>query len=73
MAKQKKMVGRIRYAENWHGEGEHFVFEWKWDDEDENQWTLTCAAPVVNDMVHYTALTQIREWQKIGIKDIQWK
>ena len=44
--KDKKMIGRIRYEENWHGEGEHFVFEWRWEDEDE--WNFESAAPLVS-------------------------
>lgn len=84
MAKQRKMIGRISYVENWHGEGEHYVFEWKFDDEDNNQWSFECAAPLCEfkdgkvvtgsgEMVHYTALTKIREWSKIGIRNIIWK
>ena len=75
MAREKKMIGRIRYCEDWHGEGEHYVFEWRYDDEVE--WNFECAAKLFNfgeykDMVHYTALTKIREWNRIGIRDICW-
>ena len=75
MAKERKMVGRIRYCENWHDEGEHYVFEWRFDDED--AWCFECAAKLYSfgefkDMIHYTALTKIREWNKIGIRDICW-
>ena len=75
MAKNKKMVGRIRYDENWHDEGEHYVFEWRFEDED--SWRFECAAKLYNfgeykDMLHYTALTKIREWNKLGIRDICW-
>lgn len=78
MAKQKKIIGRIRYEKNWNNDGEYYVFEWKYEDEDENQWTTERAAKLYNfgeykDMIHYTALTQIREWNKIGIRDIYWK
>ncbi len=77
MAK-RKMIGRIRYVEDWRGEGEHYVFEWKWDDEPATAWGFECAAPLVNfgeytDMIHYTALTKIMEWAKIGITDIIWR
>lgn len=72
----KKMVGRISYVEDWHGEGEHYVFEWAFDGEDD--WNFECAAPLhsfgeFKDMIHYTALTKIREWNKIGIRDIIWR
>lgn len=69
--KNRRMLGRIRYDEDWRDLGEHYVFEYKFEDEDD--WSFECAAPIVNDMVHYTALTKIREWGKIGIKDIIWK
>lgn len=76
MAKERKMIGRIRYIEHYViggiDEGEHYLFEWKWSDEDENQWSLDCAAKLWNfgeyhDMIHYTALTKVREWMKLGI------
>ena len=84
MAKERKMVGRIRYVEDWHGEGEAFVFEWKWSDEDENQWSLDSAFFLISvkdgelvygegDLIHYEALTKIREWRKQGIDIISWK
>ncbi len=84
MAKERKMIGRISYVENWHDSGEHFVFEWKFEDEDEKQWSFECAFPLCEckdgkmqpgsgELVHYTALTKIREWAKIGIKDIIWR
>ena len=39
MAKKKeKLEGRVRYEENWRGEGEYFIFEIKWTDEKE--WGL---------------------------------
>lgn len=75
MAKNRKMIGRIRYEKNWHNEGEHYVFEYKYEEEDD--WSFECAAPIVSvgeykDMIHYTALTKIREWNNIGIRDIVW-
>ena len=82
MSKKRKMVGRISYVENWHGEGEHFVFEYRWDDEDE--WSFECVAPLCSwedgklmtgkgDFLSYTALTKLREWSKLGITDIWWR
>ena len=70
---------RIRYDENWNGQGEYFVFEGKWTDEKE--WGLDSAFKLLdyrdeNGNVHeqdkaavlnYQALTKIRELQKIGI------
>lgn len=60
-----RYMERIRYDENWNGEGEHFVFEGKWSNEDE--WGLVSAFPLKNDMIHYTALTKIREMKSLGI------
>lgn len=82
MAKERKMIGRITYVENWHGQGEHYVFEWRFEDDDE--WNFECAAPLCEwkngeiitghgEMIHYTALTKLREWAKIGIRNIIWK
>ena len=68
---------RIRYDENWSGEGEHFVFEGRWSNEKE--WGLDSAFPIVNKsdlkddnekekyLIHYTALTKIRELKNLGI------
>ena len=69
MAKPK-LEGRIRYVKDWHGEGEHFIFENKWTNEGENEWGLESAFPLYGDeheLIHYTALTKIREWKKLGI------
>ena len=83
--KEREIIGRIRYDENWHGEGEHYIFEWKYEDEDDNQWSMESAFPLVSyedgklvrgkgDLIHYTALTKVREWQKQGIiKRLYWK
>ena len=83
--KEREIIGRIRYDENWYGEGEHYIFEWKYEDEDENQWNMESAVPLVSfeneeivrgkgDFIHYTALTKIREWQRQGIiKRFYWK
>ena len=82
MARERKMVGRISYVKNWHDEGEHYVFEWRYEDEDE--WNFECAAPLCEwkdnelktgsgDFIHYSALTKIRDWNHIGIYDVYWK
>lgn len=60
-----RLEGRIRYAEDWNGRGEHFVFETKWSNEKE--WGLDTAYRLIDDNLHYTALTKIREWQRLGI------
>ena len=66
---------RIRYVEDWHGEGEHYVFEGKWSDED--SWGLDTAMKLFDidykgyqakgELIHYQALTKIRELMKMGI------
>ena len=76
MAKKQYLEGRIRYEENYRNEGEYFLFETKWSDEEE--WGLDTAFKLWPDdvyggkgefnMLHYTALTKIREWQKLNIK-----
>lgn len=60
--KKKEVQGRIRYVEDWNGNGEHFVFEVKRADEPETEWGLQSAYPLKDDMIHYTALTTIRHW-----------
>lgn len=87
--KSNKIIGRIRYEEHYvignRDEGEHYIFEWKYEDEDENQWNMESAFPLVSfkegeivcgsgDFIHYTALTKVREWMKQGvISYILWK
>ena len=63
---------RIRYVEQYHDLGECFVFEGKWTNEDE--WSLDSAFPLVDDahgnkgvLIHYTALTKIRELTNMKI------
>lgn len=56
--------GRIRYDENWLGQGEHYVYEIRQKGE---EWSLECAFPVINNAVHYEAITRIREWMKLGV------
>lgn len=80
--KERKMIGRISYVENWRNEGEHFVYEHRFEDEDD--WTFESASPLCEwkdgklkvgsgDFIHFEALTKIREWKKIGITDICWQ
>lgn len=70
MAK-KKLMGRIRYEEDWNGMGEHFIFENKWSDEDE--WGLEVAFKLLDyngkkgEVISYQALTKIREWKRLGV------
>lgn len=59
-------IVRIRYDENWNGEGEHFIFEGKWSNED--NWGFVSAFQLMNNMIHYTALTKIRELKNLGIE-----
>ena len=66
---------RIRYEENWHGEGEHYIFEGKWSDED--SWGLDTAFKLFDidykgyhgkgELINYQALTKIRELLKMRI------
>lgn len=72
MAKKKdRLEVRIRYVEDWNGDGEHFVFENKWTSEDE--WGLDTAFKLLDygnrkgEVVNYRALTKIRELMKLGI------
>lgn len=71
MAKKDHLECRIRYVEDWNGEGEHFVFENKWTNEDE--WGLDTAFKLIDykdlkgELVNYRALTKIRELMKLGI------
>ena len=71
MAKKNQLECRIRYVENWNGQGEYFVFENKWTDEDE--WGLDTAFKLLDygegkgNVISYQALTKIRELQKLGI------
>jgi len=63
----KKLEGRIRYEENYRNTGkEYYVFE-IWDEEYQ-EWSLDTAYPLVNDMISYQALTNVRHWQNLGIK-----
>lgn len=59
------LEARIRYVEDWNGDGEHYLFENRWTNE--NEWGLESAFPLKDDMIYYTALTKIREWKNLGI------
>lgn len=85
MNKKRKQIGRIRYDENFHGGGEHFVFEWKWNDEPNTAWSMECAFALLElsdgklnvgkgngELINYQALTKVREWLKMGM-DIYFK
>lgn len=63
--KKAKLEGRVRYEENWRGEGEYFIFEIKWSDEDE--WGLETAYHCVDDKVSWTVIAHFRKWQDLGI------
>lgn len=71
MAKNKLQC-RIRYEEDWNGQGEYFIFENKWTNED--HWGLDTAFKLRDSetekgaLIHYTALTKIRELQNLGIE-----
>ena len=66
---------RIRFVEDWNGDGEHYVFEGKWSDED--SWGLDTAFKLFDldynghhasyELISYQALTKIRELKKMGI------
>ena len=64
---------RIRYEENWHGEGEHYIFEGKWKNEPETDWSLDTAFKLFDydgrkgELINYQAITKIRELMKLGI------
>jgi len=70
MAKDR-LECRIRYVKDFHGWGEHFVFESKWTNEKE--WGLDTAFKLLpdengeNNLLSYKALTKIRELQRLGI------
>ena len=62
---------RIRYYEDWHGHGEHFVFERKGSDETE--WGTDMAFKLLDYedekgvLLSYRALTKIRQLQELNI------
>ena len=84
MAKERKMIGRISYVKNWYDSGEHYLFERKYEDEDEKQWSYDAIIPLCElkdgkiksgsgELIHRAALETIRKWSNIGIKDIIWR
>ena len=60
-----RLIGRIRYVEDWFGRGEHFVFETRWSDED--TWGLDVAYPIKDDKVSYEAIFKLCQWSDLGI------
>ena len=62
---------RIRYDEDWNGNGEHFVFEGKWSDEDD--WGLDLAFTLFDykeekgALMSWKALSKIRDLMNLGI------
>ena len=63
--KKVKLQGRIYYDPDWNGHGEYYVFEIKRSDETE--WGTEVAFKLIDDMLNYQAITQIREWQRHGV------
>mgnify|MGYP007022111350 CR=1 FL=1 len=77
---KNKLEARIRYVENWHNEGEHYLFETRFPNE---EWGLDKAFKLFDYewensgtgkkqvekgvLLSYTALTQIREYIRLGI------
>jgi hypothetical protein len=64
MKGEKTMQGRIRYDENFMGQGEYYVFEIFSDGE----WSVDTAFKVENDKVSWTALMKISHWQNLGVE-----
>lgn len=62
----ERLQGRIRYVENFMDEGEFYVFEIKWTNED--SWGMETAYRLIDDRLSYEALTHIRKWQDLGIE-----
>lgn len=73
---EPKLECRIRFVEDWNGEGEHYVFENKWTNEEE--WGLDTAYPLISyeggnivvgrgAYMSYQAITKIRELIRNGI------
>ena len=67
----RHLEARIRYAENWCDDGEHYIFENKWSDEDD--WGMEMAFKLMDYkeekgvLLNYQALTLIRQWQNLHI------
>ena len=58
------MQAVIRYCDC--GEKEYFTFYIRMNEDDD--WELESAFPIVDDMIHYTCLTKVRELQHYGYK-----
>ena len=63
--KKPKLLGRIRYVEDWMDRGEYFVFETRWEDEED--WGLDTAYPLKDDKLSWRALYKACEWKELGI------
>jgi len=62
---EARLECRIRYEEDWKGQGEYYIFENKWTNEEE--WGLDTAFALKDDRISYEALTKVRELMKMGI------
>lgn len=62
VAEQERPLARIRYEQS--GDNEYYIMESRPADEDE--WTFCSSWLLTDDKVHYTALTQIREFMRYG-------
>ena len=65
MANKEKLIGRIRYAKNCMDFEECYIYEYK--SENETEWTFESAYPIVDGTVHFSAITHIQKWQRMGI------
>lgn len=63
LEEQHKPICRIRYQSFEEGP-ESYIFELRKDEDDD--WSFMCSYELKNDMVHFTALTQIRELMRKG-------
>lgn len=70
--KKNKLECRIRYVEDWRGNGEHYLFENKWTNETE--WGLDTAFKLLDYgeekgvVMSYQVLIKIRNMKKLGIE-----
>ena len=62
---EPKLECRIRYEEDWNGNGEYYIFENKWTNEEE--WGLDTAFCLIDNRLNYEALTKIRELMRMDI------
>lgn len=67
MAKPK-LVYRIRYDENWDGNGEYVVFESRRANKCGDEWGLDTAYKVIDDRISHEALLKVRQLIDLGIK-----